>query len=70
MTSVISGLLVAYDGMRSMLVLALAVMAASFLHVARLTVPEPVVVATGHDDTATARSTCAARSASCAVSPA
>ena len=45
-TSVISGLLVAFDGMRSVLVLALAVMVASFLHVARLTVPEPVVVST------------------------
>src|SRR4029453_16508259 len=43
-TSVISGLLVAFDGMRSVLVLALAVMAGSFLHVSRLTVPEPVVV--------------------------
>ena len=45
-TSVISGLLVAFDGMRSVLVLALVVMAASFVHVSRLTVPEPVVVST------------------------
>jgi DHA3 family multidrug efflux protein-like MFS transporter len=45
-TSVISGLLVAFDGMRSVLLLTLVVMAASFVHVSRLTVPEPVVVAT------------------------
>ena len=43
-TSVISGLLVAFDGMRSVIVLALLVMAGSFLHVSRLTIPEPVVV--------------------------
>ncbi len=49
-TSVISGLLVAFDGMRSVLVLTLVVMAASFVHVSRLTVPEPVVVTTGDDD--------------------
>jgi DHA3 family multidrug efflux protein-like MFS transporter len=49
-TSVISGLLVAYDGMRSVLALALVVMVASFVHVARLTVPEPVVVASGEGD--------------------
>jgi DHA3 family multidrug efflux protein-like MFS transporter len=48
-TSVISGLLVAYDGMRSVLVLALAVMVVAFVHVARLTVPEPVVVSTSED---------------------
>ena len=49
-TSVISGLLVAYDGMRSVLALALVVMVASFVHVGRLTVPEPVVVASGEGD--------------------
>jgi DHA3 family multidrug efflux protein-like MFS transporter len=43
-TSVISGLLVAYDGMRSVLLLALVVLAVSFVHVARLDVPEEVVV--------------------------
>jgi DHA3 family multidrug efflux protein-like MFS transporter len=48
-TSVISGLLVAFDGMLSVLVLALAVMAGSFVHVARLTVPEPVVVSLKDD---------------------
>ena len=67
-TSVISGLLVAFDGMRSVLLLALAVTVASFVHVARLTVPEPVVVSTGDDE---ARgSTCGAPSASCAAYPA
>jgi MFS transporter, DHA3 family, multidrug efflux protein len=50
-TSVISGFLVAFDGMRSTLFLALAVTAASFLHVSRLTVPEPEVVATGEEGT-------------------
>jgi DHA3 family multidrug efflux protein-like MFS transporter len=39
-TSVISGLLVAYDGMRSVLVLALGVLAASAVHLSRLQVPE------------------------------
>ena len=48
-TSVISGLLVAFDGMRSVLVLALVVMAGSFLHVSRLTIPEPVVVSLNED---------------------
>src|SRR5688572_7932450 len=48
-TSVISGLLVAFDGMRSVLVLALLVMAGSFLHVSRLTIPEPVVVSLNDD---------------------
>ena len=48
-TSVISGLLVAFDGMRSVLVLALVVMAGSFLHVSRLTIPEPVVVSLNDD---------------------
>ncbi len=43
-TSVISGLLVAYDGMRSVLLLALVVLVVSFVHVARLDVPEQVVV--------------------------
>jgi MFS transporter, DHA3 family, multidrug efflux protein len=50
-TSVISGLLVAFDGMRSVLVLALVVMAGSFLHVSRLTIPEPVVVSLNDDGT-------------------
>jgi DHA3 family multidrug efflux protein-like MFS transporter len=49
-TSVISGFLVAFDGMRSVLVLALAVMVGSFLHVARLTIPEPWVVSTDAAD--------------------
>ncbi len=35
--------------MRSVLVLTLVVMAASFVHVSRLTVPEPVVVSTEED---------------------
>ena len=48
-TSVISGLLVAFDGMRSVLVLTLVVMAGSLVHVSRLTVPEPVVVSTEED---------------------
>jgi DHA3 family multidrug efflux protein-like MFS transporter len=48
-TSVISGLLVAFDGMRSVLVLTLVVMVASFVHVSRLVVPEPVVVSTEED---------------------
>jgi MFS transporter, DHA3 family, multidrug efflux protein len=45
-TSVISGLLVAFDGMRSALVLTSAIMVASLVHVSRLEVPEPVIVAT------------------------
>ncbi len=40
-TSVISGLLVGWDGMRSVLVLALVVLVASVVHLARLEVPEP-----------------------------
>jgi MFS transporter, DHA3 family, multidrug efflux protein len=50
-TSVISGLLVAFDGMRSVLFLALVVMAGSFVHVSRLTIPEPVVVSLNDDGT-------------------
>ena len=45
-TSVISGLLVAFDGMRSALILTSLIMVASLVHVSRLEVPEPVVVAT------------------------
>ena len=40
-TSVISGLLVGFDGMRSVLVLALVVLAASVVHLSTLDVPEP-----------------------------
>jgi len=50
-TSVISGLLVAFDGMRSVLALTLVIMAASYVHVASLTVPEPALVSTGEDGT-------------------
>ncbi len=45
-TSVISGLLVAFDGMRSALILTSLITVASLVHVGRLEVPEPVVVAT------------------------
>ena len=49
-TSVISGLLVAYDGMRSALVLAIVVMVVSMVHLARLEVPEPEIVRTSAGD--------------------
>jgi DHA3 family multidrug efflux protein-like MFS transporter len=49
-TSVISGLLVAYDGMRSALLLAVVVMALSIAHLARLRVPEPEIVRTRAGD--------------------
>jgi len=49
-TSVISGLLVAYDGMRSVLVLAVVVLGLSLLHLSRLTVPEPQIVRTSAGD--------------------
>ena len=49
-TSVISGLLVAYDGMRSVLLLALAVLAASAVHLSRLTVPETTPARTRKGD--------------------
>ena len=49
-TSVISGLLVAHDGMRSALVLAVVVTVASVLHLARVHVPEPDVVRTTAGD--------------------
>lgn len=49
-TSVISGLLVAYDGMRSALVLAIVVMVVSLVHLARLEVPEPEIVRTSAGD--------------------
>ena len=48
-TSVISGLLVAFDGMRSALVLGMAVSVVSFLHLAGVRIPEPEVLATGSD---------------------
>ena len=40
-TSVISGLLVAFDGMRSALLLGIVALGASMLHLARVRVPEP-----------------------------
>lgn len=49
-TSVISGLLVAFDGMRSALVLAVVVTVATVAHLARLEVPEPDVVRTQAGD--------------------
>jgi MFS transporter, DHA3 family, multidrug efflux protein len=49
-TSVISGLLVAYDGMRSVLLLALVVLAASVVHLARLEVPEAAPARTRKGD--------------------
>ncbi|SDF54481.1 MFS transporter [Klenkia brasiliensis] len=49
-TSVISGLLVAYGGMTAVLVVALAVLALAVAHLARVHVPEPEPVATGSDD--------------------
>ncbi|MSW65011.1 MAG: MFS transporter, partial [Actinobacteria bacterium] len=49
-TSVISGLLVAYGGMTAVLVLALAVLAVAVGHLARVDIPEPRVVGTGGTD--------------------
>jgi MFS transporter, DHA3 family, multidrug efflux protein len=49
-TSVISGLLVAYDGMRSVLLLALVVLAASVVHLSRLDVPETTPARTQKGD--------------------
>lgn len=49
-TSVVSGLLVAYDGMRSVLLLALVVLAVSFVHVSRLDVPETVAAQAKGED--------------------
>jgi len=46
-TSVISGLLVAFDGMRSTIVLAMVVSAASFVHLAGVRIEERRVVTTG-----------------------
>src|SRR4051812_20475760 len=46
-TSVISGLLVAFDGMRSTILLAMVVSAASFLHLAGVRIEERRVVTTG-----------------------
>jgi MFS transporter, DHA3 family, multidrug efflux protein len=40
-TSVISGLLVAFDGMRSVLLLGIVVLGLSLVHLSRVTVPEP-----------------------------
>ena len=48
-TSVISGLLVAFDGMRSTIVLAMVVSAASFVHLAGVRIAERQVVSTGDD---------------------
>jgi DHA3 family multidrug efflux protein-like MFS transporter len=45
-TSVISGLLVAADGMRSALLLAVAVLAGSLVHLSRIEIPERRVVST------------------------
>ncbi|MFC7534355.1 MFS transporter [Actinoplanes sp. GCM10030250] len=45
-TSVISGVLVAFDGMRSVLVLAVAVLAISVVHLSFVTIPERAVVHT------------------------
>jgi DHA3 family multidrug efflux protein-like MFS transporter len=46
-TSVISGLLVAFDGMRSTILLAMAVSLASFVHLSGVRIAEPEVVSTG-----------------------
>ncbi|GHE12411.1 MFS transporter [Klenkia taihuensis] len=51
-TSVISGLLVAYGGMTAVLVVALAVLALAVVHLSRVHVPEPQVVTSGDDDAA------------------
>ena len=48
-TSVISGLLVAFDGMRSTILLAMVVSAASFVHLAGVRIEERQVVSTGDD---------------------
>src|SRR4029078_7016179 len=48
-TSVISGLLVAFDGMRSTILLAMVVSAASFVHLAGVRVEDRQVVSTGDD---------------------
>jgi DHA3 family multidrug efflux protein-like MFS transporter len=48
-TSVISGLLVAFDGMRSTILLAMVVSAASFVHLAGVRIEERRVVTTGGD---------------------
>jgi DHA3 family multidrug efflux protein-like MFS transporter len=48
-TSVISGLLVAFDGMRSTILLAMVVSAASFVHLAGVRIEEHRVVSTGDD---------------------
>ena len=50
-TSVISGLLVAFDGMRSTILLAMVVSAASFVHLAGVRIEERRVVSTGDDGT-------------------
>ena len=50
-TSVISGLLVAFDGMRSTILLAMVVSAASFVHLAGVRIEEHRVVSTGDDGT-------------------
>ena len=48
-TSVISGLLVAFDGMRSTILLAMVVSAVSFVHLAGVRIEERQVVSTGDD---------------------
>jgi len=48
-TSVISGLLVAFDGMRSTILLAMVVSVASFVHLACVRIEERQVVSTGDD---------------------
>jgi len=50
-TSVISGLLVAFDGMRSTILLAMVVSAASFVHLAGVRIEERQVVSTGENGT-------------------
>ncbi|WP_336921517.1 MFS transporter [Aquipuribacter sp. SD81] len=49
-TSVISGLLVGLDGMRSVLLLGVVVLGASIVHLARVDVPEPALVRTRAGD--------------------
>jgi MFS transporter, DHA3 family, multidrug efflux protein len=50
-TSVISGVLVAAGGMLYVLLLALVVLAASMVHLARVQIPETRIVSTGSEDT-------------------
>jgi MFS transporter, DHA3 family, multidrug efflux protein len=48
-TSVLSGLLVAFDGMRSVLLLGIAVLVASLLHLSRIRIPDPERTSAGSD---------------------